>query len=178
MCKPAVTTLDAGTDGSKFEWYRDGKLQTHLSQRTALVNEVGQYKVKVFDAICPVDSDFVLVNNGAKFSAKNNYFCKDSSSVKQLEIINYVNPKSSDFEWYSDLALTTKVATGYTYVTPEGLKSTTTYYVKDLSTFEYSIGPKARTNDLASLIAHSISDWSLGAQPTLLPINRINLLVI
>lgn len=144
LCKPSAALLDAGYEGSSFQWFLNDVRLGQFNGKTATVNEVGQYKVVVSDPICPSVTAIVNVTSQT-FSAVNKSFCPGDTDPITLKIKN-TSGNATNYKWYSDAALTNLVATGLTYDVPAGLTQTTSFYVKDESVFQSSVGPKLSDN--------------------------------
>lgn len=144
LCSPATATLVPDyTLGAKYDWYKDNvALGQFRNQKSATVNEIGTYKLVVTDAnaSCGTREDEVVVTSKT-IQAVNGYFCPGDGNGVDLAISNMTSAPTN-YKWYSDATLTTEVATGGTFTTPNNLTETTTYYVKDEAKTSYTVGPR------------------------------------
>ena len=145
LCSPATTTLVTDyLKGEKYDWFKDGEaLGQFRNETSATVNEVGTYKLVVTDAnaSCGSKEDEVIVSSST-IQAVNGYFCPGEGLAVDLSITNMLSDPAN-YKWYSDETLTTEVATGGTFTTPNNLTETTTYWVKDESSFDFTFGPSS-----------------------------------
>ena len=144
LCRPGNAILNPGYDGVGYEWYLNGNRLGDLTTQEVEVNQVGEYRVVVKDAICDDVEDVVQVTSKT-FTGKNANCCPGAASGVELSISNTPSAPEN-YIWYADEALTVQVGTGLTFTTPDTLTQTTSYYVKDQSIFQGSAGPLVNAN--------------------------------
>lgn len=133
LCNPATVTLDPGYSaiGVTYKWYKNNQVLSGKTDQQLLVNAPGTYVVQVNEPICGVRSDTIEVTSSAA-KAGNDDFC-----LPGMPSLSIDGP--GNYVWYDSPDLTNEVAAGATF-DPTGLTQTTTYYVKDTSSFVKHIG--------------------------------------
>ncbi len=144
LCRPGHAILNPGYEGIGYEWYLNGQRLGDLTTQEVEVNQVGEYRVVVKDAICDDVEDVVQVTSKT-FIGENANFCPGATSGVALSISNTPSAPEN-YIWYADEALTVQVGSGLTFTTPDTLTQTTSYYVKDQSIFQGTVGPLANAN--------------------------------
>ncbi|MBX9852947.1 MAG: T9SS type A sorting domain-containing protein [Cytophagaceae bacterium] len=137
LCNPTTATLDAvlSVPGITYVWRRNGTPITGATSRTYTATMPGTYQVDVTVPGCGTRSDAMDIFSNAAIP-NNGTFCPPGAA-------NLSVTGTGTYEWYTASAGGTLVNTGANYnPTPA---ATTTYWVKDISTFSYTVGPKQTT---------------------------------
>jgi alpha-tubulin suppressor-like RCC1 family protein len=154
LCNPLSENLYAGAQSPtyKYRWYKDGTLITDSAANYATgaylaVNTPGTYKVIITDTSalrlqlicpCPPSQDEVVITTSASVTPINGTFCTPPSKSVTLA----VNDPGNTFDWYAASTGGSVLAGGSatnTYNTPL-ISATTTYYVQDTRTYNYTTG--------------------------------------
>jgi hypothetical protein len=154
LCNPLSANLYAGSQSPtyKYRWYKDGTLITDSAANYATgaylaVNTPGTYKVIISDTSalrlqlicpCPPSQDEVIITTSVSVTPINATFCTPPSKSVTLA----VNDPGNTFDWYAASTGGSVLAGGSatnTYTTPL-LSASTTYYVQDTRTYNYTTG--------------------------------------
>lgn len=156
LCNPVAVELYAGAIAPYFGyvWYKDGDSLTNYDDNYAtgphlFVNEPGTYRVVITDTSatstcdpCPPSEDEIVIST-ASVAPINAEFCIPPDK----EVTLRVDDPDNTFDWYTEPAGGTLVASGTnTYTTPP-ISETTTYYVEDTRVYSYTTGYAAEGGD-------------------------------
>lgn len=133
LCNPATVTLDPGYSGEgvTYKWFKNGNRMPGRLDQELLVNSPGNYVVEVHEPICGIRTDTINVTSSAAL-AGNADFCPPAEPS-----LSITGP--GNYAWYDSEDLSNRVAVGNTY-DPGPITETTTYYVKDTTSFVERVG--------------------------------------
>jgi hypothetical protein len=136
LCNPTTATLNAGitAPGVSYVWKRNGAVISGATSQTYTALGPGLYRVEVTIPSCGMQFDEVNITTQAA-TPNNATFCPPGAA-------NLSVTGSGTYEWYSAQTGGSLLATGSTYNPTPG--ATTTYWVKDVSTFSYTFGPTSK----------------------------------
>jgi hypothetical protein len=161
LCNPITASLYAGCANIKFtyKWYKDGILLPSDTTAYLVVNSVGTYKVVIEDTSsvttctpCLISEDETVISTNS-VSPLNAFFCTTPKVVSLG-----VNSGLSTFDWYAAATGGVALTTGSNTFSTPPISTTTTYYVQDTRTFNYSTGYQMGTPPGTS--TEGLSAWT------------------
>jgi len=147
LCDPATVNLDAYVSGAaiSYSWKKNGTVIAGATSKTYTVYTAGTYICAISASGCATKSDTVVVTSSLPTVI--------SDTVCTAGTVNLGVSTAGTYEWYNVATGGTALATGSTY--SPSITVTTTYYVKDASSFSGSVGPTTRMT--------TGSDWGVNA---------------
>ena len=135
LCNPTSALLDAGitAPGITYQWTKGGANISGATNKTYTVTSPGTYRVYVTIPSCGTLFDEIIISSNAAIP-NDVVFCPPAAA-------NLSVTGSGTYEWYAASTGGAVLATGATYSPSPAV--TTTYYVKDASSFNYAVGPTA-----------------------------------
>ncbi len=161
LCNPIIASLYAGCANIKFnyKWYKDGILLPLDTTPYLIANSIGTYKVVIEDTSavttcspCPISEDETIISTNS-VSPINGIFCTTPNVVSLG-----VSSGLSTFDWYAASTGGVALATGTNTFSTPPISATTTYYVQDTRTFNYSTGYQMGTPPGTS--TEGLSAWT------------------
>lgn len=137
LCKETSATFatDVEGEGITYAWTKDGKTIAGATSKTYTAYNGGTYKLTVSASGCTSKSDEVKVTSQLP-EVLGDTIC--SAGTVELSVVT-----SGDYEWYAAAEGGTALKSGTTY-TPS-ITKTTTYYVQDAGSMNFTAGPKQNT---------------------------------
>lgn len=144
LCSPSSVVLNSSIIGAGIShtWAKNNVSIPNSNLNSLSVSEAGTYKVTVSASGCPSTTDEVVVTSSLP-TTMGGVFCPTSVALSKAQL--YVTSGTGPYDWYATTTSTTKLTgtsnNGKTFeVSPT---ETTTYFVKDASSFTGTLGPIA-----------------------------------
>jgi hypothetical protein len=133
LCNPTTALLDAGitTAGISYQWLKGGVPIVGATNKTYTATGPGTYRVNVTIPGCGTQFDDVVISTNAAIPNDVN-FCPPAAA-------NLSVTGTGTYEWYAASTGGAVLATGAAYSPTPAV--TTTYWVRDASSFNYAVGP-------------------------------------
>lgn len=138
LCNPTSALLDMAVTGTgiSYEWKKNNVVIQGAQSSTYTVYAAGTYKGTISASGCASKSDEVVVTSSLPVANFDTLCIAGSANLS----VTGTGP----YEWYNDATAGSLLKSGSTY-TPN-ISKTTTYYVKDASSFSGSVGPTTMIN--------------------------------
>lgn len=135
LCKVTSATYSTDVEGTgiTYAWYKDNKLISGATSNSYTAYSAGTYKLTVSAAGCTSKSAEATVTSSLPEVIGDTICAAGAASLAVTS--------DGDYEWYSVAEEGTALASGSTY-TPN-ITKTTTYYVQDAGSINFTAGPKA-----------------------------------
>ena len=129
--------------GTTWQWLEGGsKITGETNSTLSDVRTAGTYQLIASIAGCPSDTGSVTIKSDLPTPVDG---CTSSGGIATLSITPQAGHTGDTYGWYASASASgTPITTGTTY-SPSGITSTTTYYVKDMSTISAKVGRTSTT---------------------------------
>ncbi len=129
--------------GTTWQWLEGGsKITGETNSTLSDVRTAGTYQLIASIAGCPSDTGSVTITSDLPTPVDG---CTSSGGTATLSITPQAGHTGDTYGWYASASASgTPITTGTTY-SPSGITSTTTYYVKDMSTISAKVGRTSTT---------------------------------
>lgn len=134
LCKVTSATFstDVAGDGINYTWYKDNKVISGATTNSYTAYSAGTYKLTISASGCASKSDEATVTSSLPVVVGDT-IC--SAGKVTLSVTS-----SGDYDWYSVAKEGSALASGATY--SPNITKTTTYYVQDAGSINFTAGPK------------------------------------
>lgn len=134
LCKVTSATFstDVAGDGINYTWYKDNKVISGATTNSYTAYSAGTYKLTISASGCASKSDEATVTSSLPVVVGDT-IC--SAGKVTLSVTS-----SGDYDWYSVAEEGSALASGATY--SPNITKTTTYYVQDAGSINFTAGPK------------------------------------
>lgn len=134
LCKVTSATFstDVAGEGITYAWYKDNKVISGATTNSYTAYSAGTYKLTISASGCSSKSDEATVTSSLPVVVGDT-IC--SAGKVTLSVTS-----SGDYDWYSVAEEGSALASGSTY--SPNITKTTTYYVQDASSINFTAGPK------------------------------------
>ena len=134
LCKVTSATFstDVAGDGITYTWYKDNKVISGATTNSYTAYSGGTYKLTISASGCASKSDEAVVTSQLPVVVGDT-IC--SAGTATLSVTT-----SGEYSWYSVAEEGSALASGSTY--SPNITKTTTYYVQDASSINFTAGPK------------------------------------
>lgn len=134
LCKVTSATFstDVAGEGITYAWYKDNKVISGATTNSYTAYSAGTYKLTISASGCSSKSDEATVTSSLPVVVGDT-IC--SAGKVTLSVTS-----SGDYDWYSVAEEGSALASGATY--SPNITKTTTYYVQDASSVNFTAGPK------------------------------------